>query len=136
MPSDAIGVHIVAAPSLVDKRLAFLLAEDRVAHYAPFRSFLVRSFDLDSVGLATPGFLQVPSGAIYALVFIGRSGEPFPSGVEVCAVVDALEPLDNATLDTDLWAILKWLVAGAGGEWRVEDLEATGRLYKLAVAAA
>ena len=42
----------------------------------------------------------------YALVFVGRSGEPFPSGLEIYAIVDAaLEPLDDAVVDKDLWAI-------------------------------
>jgi hypothetical protein len=38
---------------------------------------------------------------------IGRSGEPFPSGAEVYAVVDALEPIDDNVRDSDFWAIAK-----------------------------
>ena len=59
---------------------------------------------------------------VYALVFIGRSGEPFPDGIEIYALPDALEPLNEADLDTDLWALLRWIIEGTGGEWRVEDL--------------
>ena len=134
--TDTHGVRIVAAPLLDDKRMAFALAEDRIGHYPAFRDFLLRSFALERIGLSAPGWVQVPSGNVYALVFIGRSGEPFPAGLEVSAVVDALEPLDEYQLDQDLWALLRWLVAGAGGEWRVEDLDATGRLYKLPAAGA
>ena len=72
---------------------------------------------------------------IYALVFIGRSGEPFPDGIEIYALPDALEPLDDPEVDADLWALLRWMIDGVGGEWRVEDLDATGRLYQLSVAA-
>jgi hypothetical protein len=72
---------------------------------------------------------------IYALVFIGRSGEPFPDGIEIYALPDALEPLNDTDVDADLWALLRWTIAGVGGEWRVEDLDATGRLYQLSVAA-
>lgn len=126
-----IDVSVVPAPGLADKRLAFVLAEDRLGHYGPFRDHLVARFELDRIGLASPGYLRAPSGEVYALVFIGRSGEPFPSGVEIMAVVDALAPLDMDRVDRDLWAILRWLVAGAGGEWTVEDLEATGRLYRV-----
>jgi len=129
------GVQPIPAPSLEDTRLAFLLAEDRVGHYPEFRAFLTRVFDLDRVGLAAPGYLRAPSGCAYALVFIGRSGEPFPAGVEISAVLPALEPLDEDAADRDLWAILRWLVEGTGGTWSVTDLDATGRLYRIAASA-
>jgi hypothetical protein len=35
-----------------------------------------------------------------------------------------------------LWALLSWIIEGVGGEWRVEDLDATGRLYQLSAASA
>jgi hypothetical protein len=128
------GVQPIPAPALEGTRLAFLLAEDRVGHYPEFRDFLAATFDLDRIGLATPGYLRAPSGGAYALVFIGRSGEPFPSGVEIFAIVPALEPLDEDVVDRDLWAILRWLVEGTGGAWSVADLDATGRLYRIAAA--
>src|SRR5271168_3409555 len=65
------GVTVIAKPDLTGKRLAFALAEDRIGHYAEFRAYFVRIFDLDRVGLAKPGFVQAPSGLIFALVFIG-----------------------------------------------------------------
>jgi hypothetical protein len=46
-----------------------------------------------------------------------------------------LEPLNDPEIDADLWALLRWMIAGVGGAWRVEDLDATGRLYQLSVAA-
>ena len=66
------------------------------------------------------GLSAAPSGIVYALIFIGRSGEAFPSGVEIHAIVPALEPLDEAQVDRDLWSILRWMVEGVGGEWTVE----------------
>jgi len=96
-----------------------------------FREFFVRAFELNRIGLARPGYVAGPSGAVYALVFIGRSGEPFPAGVEIYAIVPALEPLDETTVDRDLWALLRWMIEGTGGDWTVDDLEATGRLYKV-----
>jgi hypothetical protein len=125
------NVSIIPAPLLDDTRLAFVLAEDRLGHYPEFRDFFARTFELDRVGLARPGYLRVPSGSAYALVFIGRSGETFPSGVEIYAIVPALEPLDDATVDRDLWAILQWVVEGVGGAWTVDALEATGRLFRI-----
>ncbi len=129
------SVSIVPAPLPEGTRLAFVLAEDRLGHYAEFRDFFVRSFALDRVGLARPGYLAAPSGTVYALIFIGRSGEQFPSGVEIHAIVPALEPIDEAVVDRDLWAILQWMIAGIGGAWTIEALQATGRLFRIAAAA-
>jgi len=126
-------VGVVENAILDGKRKALVLAEDRVGHYPEFREFFVQQF-LDANGLSRPGYVRAPSGMIYALVFIGRSGEPFPDGLEIYALPDALEPLNDADVDADLWALLRWMVAGVGGEWRVEDLDATGRLYQLSVA--
>jgi hypothetical protein len=128
------SVTVLAAPDLADKRLAFVLAEDRIGHYPEFRGFFARVFDLDRVGLGAPGYVLAPSGLAYALVFIGRSGEAFPSGVEIYAIVDALEPIEEIVLDLDLWAILRWMIEGVGGEWSLQDLEATGRLYRIPAA--
>ena len=122
---------VVPAPSLDGMRLAFVLAEDRLGHYAEFRDFFVRTFDLDRVGLAQPGYVLAPSARIYTLIFIGRSGEAFPSGVEIHAVVPALEPIDEAIVEHDLWAILRWMIEGVGGEWTIDALEATGRLFHI-----
>ena len=125
------SVSVAQTPDLAEKRRAFLLAEDRVGHYSEFRASSSRRFDLDTLGLQRPGYVRAPSGIVYALVFVGRSGEPFPSGVEVNAIVDALEPLDETIADRDLWAILEWMIAGVGGDWTARDLQATGRLYRL-----
>jgi hypothetical protein len=127
-------VAIIGKQDLQGKRFSFALAEDRLAHYPEFRDFFVRSFDLDRKGLLEPGFVRAPSGVAYALVFIGRSGEPFPSGLEIHAVVDALEPLDGTALDRDLWSILRWVIGGVGAPWTVEDFDRTGRLYRVPAA--
>ncbi len=128
------NVAVIATPVTEDTRQALVLTEDRLGHYPEFRAFFVRTFDLDLVGLSEPGFVRAPSGMIYALVFVGRSGEPFPSGLEVYAIVEALEPLDDTAVDKDLWAILGWMVGGVGAPWTVEDLHATGRLYRIPAA--
>jgi hypothetical protein len=122
---------VVPDPSLDGKRLAFVLAEDRLGHYPEFRAFFARVFDLERVGLTQPGYVQMPSDAVYALIFIGRSGEAFPSGVEIHAVVPALEPIDAAIVDRDLWSIMRWMIGGIGGEWTADAMEATGRLFRV-----
>ena len=77
-----------------------MLTEDRVGHYPEFRQFFVRRFSLNSEGLSRPGYVRAPSGMVYALVFVGRSGEPFPDGLEIYALPYALETLDEADLDS------------------------------------
>ncbi|MEH2484598.1 hypothetical protein [Bradyrhizobium sp. AZCC 2230] len=128
------AIQVIENPVLEGKRRAFVLAEDRVGHYPEFREFFVRQFSLGTNGLSRPGYVRAPSGMVYALVFIGRSGEPFPDGIEIYALPDALEPLNDPEVDADIWALLGWMIAGVGGEWRIEDLDATGRLYQLSVA--
>jgi hypothetical protein len=125
------AVTVVEPPDLTDKRRALVLTEDRVGHYPEFREYFARTFDLARLGLARPGYVVAPSGGIYELVFVGRSGEPFPSGVEINAIVQALEPMDDNVVDRDLWAILRWMITGVGAPWSVEDFDATGRLYRL-----
>jgi len=127
-------VEVCKQPELHDKRRALVLVEDRIGHYAEFRDFFSRTFDLDRRGLAEPGYLTAPSGVTYALVFIGRSGEPFPAGVEIHALVPELEPLDDDVVDRDLWAILGWMIAGVGGDWNVADLASTGKLLRIPAA--
>ena len=107
-------IAIIARPVTDGTRQALVLTEDRLGHYPEFRAFFVRTFDLDRVGLSEPGFLRTPSGMAYALVVVGRSGEPFPSGLEIHAIVEALEPLDDAVVDKDLWAILCGIIGGVG----------------------
>jgi hypothetical protein len=123
-----IAIEVIDKPRLGGKRKALVLAEDRVGHYPEFREFFVRRFSLETTGLSRTGYVRAPSGMIYSLVFVGRSGEPFPDGIEIA---DALEPLSEGDVDTDLWALLRWMIDGIGGEWKVDDLDATGRLYQL-----
>jgi hypothetical protein len=127
-------VEVCKRPELFGKRRALVLVEDRIGHYPEFRDFFGRTFDLDRRGLAEPGYVSAPSGLTYALVFIGRSGEPFPAGVEIHALVPELEPIDDDVVDRDLWAILGWMIAGVGGDWNVADLVSTGRLLRIPAA--
>jgi hypothetical protein len=128
------SVEVSKQPELFGKRRTLVLVEDRIGHYPEFRGFFARTFDLDRRGLANPGYVSAPSGLTYVLVFIGRSGEPFPAGVEIHALVPELEPLDDDVVDRDLWAILCWMIAGVGGDWNVADLLATGRLLRIPAA--
>jgi len=129
-------VEVSKQAELFGKRRALVLVEDRIGHYPEFRDFFGRTFDLGRRGLAEPGYVSAPSGLTYALVFIGRSGEPFPDGVEIHALIPGLELLDDDAVDRDLWAILCWMIEGVGGDWKVTDLLATGRLLRIPAASA
>ena len=74
-----------------------LLTDPDVWHYPEFAAFLVATFDLADKQLDEPGLLEV-DGRIYELVFIGRSGRPFPAGVEIAALAPGLEPLDTESI--------------------------------------
>lgn len=124
-------ITIIDAPDLTGKRQAFALREDRVGHYDEFREFFSRTFNLETVGLSKPGYLRAPSGMEYAVIFTGRSGEAFPAGVELFALPAALEPLDDDAVDRDLWAILGWMIDGVGAPWSRQDLETTGKVYRI-----
>ena len=124
-------INIVETPELTGKRHAFVMREDRIGHYVEFQEFFSQTFDLDRIGLTKPGYLQAPSGMVYAFVFLGRSGEPFPSGLDIFALPKALEPLDNMVTDRDLWEILCWMIEGVGPPWTRDDLEKTGRVYRI-----
>jgi hypothetical protein len=125
------AVRVITTPLLEGRRRAFVLAEDRIGHYPEFCTFFANVFNLDRVGLQETGYVAAPSGTEYVLVFIGRSGESFPAGVEIYALVPALEPLDEEAVDRDLWEILRWMVSGVGGAWTLADLDATDRLFRV-----
>jgi 2-haloacid dehalogenase len=117
-----------------DHRSVPLLAEPSVGHYPEFREFLTGAFGFSAFDLSgtpgEPGLLDV-DGRLYEVVFVGRSGRPFPDGVEINALVPGVEPLDETAADLDLWAILQWLVDGVGGEWSTQALVTTGEIYRI-----
>lgn len=109
-----------------------LLTEPALGHYPEFRQFVVDAFGFAQDRVGPSGLLDV-DGRHYEVVLLGRSGQDYPSGVEIQALVPGLEPLDERAADTDLWAILQWLVDGVGGEWSADALTTTGRIYRIPV---
>jgi hypothetical protein len=110
-----------------------LLVEHDLGHYPEFRAFLAVTFDLSRDPFGPPGLLRV-GDRIYQLVFFGRSGRAFPAGVSIDALIEGLEPLDEASAERDLWVILQWLVTGAGRPWADGALAKAGRIYRIAAA--
>ena len=121
---------VASADRPAGHRVVQLLGEHDVAHYPEFRTFLSTAFALADDPLGQPGLLRVDD-RYYELTFVGRSGRPFPAGVEIGALVPGLEPLDDTAADHDLWAILRWLVDGVGGDWSADALDTTGRIYRI-----
>jgi hypothetical protein len=110
-----------------------LLTEPAVGHYPEFRDFFLRRFRLADDPFA-PAPVLAFSGRLYELVFVGYSGSAFPAELRVNALVPGLEPLDEAAAETDLWSLLRWIVSEVGGEWTVDGLELTARIYRLSPA--
>ena len=128
------AVHVLDATARpAGHRAVPLLAERDIGHYPEFRDFLAAAFGLGDGPPGDPGLVGV-GDRCYEVVFVSRSGRPHPCGVEVNALVPGLEPLDEAVADTDLWAILSWLVDGVGGEWTSAALAETGRIYRIPAA--
>lgn len=109
-----------------------LLSEPRLGHYPEFRDLLAECFKLSEDPFAAPPVLEI-AGRHYELVFVGFSGQPFPAALEVNALVPGLEPLDEAAADAALSVLSMWLVSGASGIWKTEDLRKVGQIYKIPV---
>ena len=107
-----------------------LLTEPEIGHYPGFREFFHQRFDLDLDLLGKTGLVSV-EGRFYDFTFLGRSGEPFSSGVEIVSLIQGLEPMDSVQANTDLWAIMEWVVEGVGEPWTVEMLCKTGAIYRI-----
>ena len=114
-------------------RLVFMMLEERLGHYAGFREAFVDAFALTPAHAdgGAPGYFRASSGREYQITFLSRSGQRFPSGLEIHALVPGFAPVDPEALDEDLWYFLRWMVARVGGEWTVESLQATGKVYKI-----
>ena len=107
-----------------------VLTDPEVAHYPEFKDFLTETFGLDEDPLGRPGVLEV-DGRYYELIFVGRSGQPFPAAIEIAALVAGLEPMDTERTDKDLWKIMEWLVQGVDGRWTIDSLRTTGKIYRV-----
>ena len=129
------SIEVIAAKDIRAQkfRRVFIMAEERLGHYAGFREALIAAFGLtpaDADG-GSPGYFRAASGREYEVVFTSRSGHRFPSGLEIHALVPGFDPVDPDALDEDIWRFLEWLIPRVGGEWTLEALKATGKIYKI-----
>jgi hypothetical protein len=114
-------------------RHVFVMAEDRLDHYPGFREALIDAFALKPAHAdgGPPGYFRASSGREYEVVFISRSGHRFPSGLEIRALVPGFDAVDPEATDEDLWRFLEWLIPRVGGEWTLDALKRTGKVYKI-----
>lgn len=103
-------VTIVAPPAKQATLSTPLMTEHNLADYPELQDFFGRAFHLDTVGLSQPGCVCVDPGERYLLVFLGRSGESFPSGVEIHPVTTAVGRSGTERAARDLSAILQWII--------------------------
>ena len=129
------SIEIIAASGIrtQDFRRVFVMVEERLGHYAGFREALIAAFGLTPAHAdgGPPGYFRCASGREYELVFMSRSGQRFPSGVEIHALVPGFDPIEPEATDEDIWYFLEWLIPRVGGEWTLEALKATGKVYKI-----
>lgn len=107
-----------------------LLVEPELGHYQQFARFFAERFDLDHNPFGPPGVVAI-DGRLYELTFLGRSGRPFPSGVELAALVAGLEPLDISQADRDLYALMGWILDGVGPPWSADALDRTAAIFRI-----
>ena len=114
-------------------RTAFLLVEERLGHYPGFREAVIEAFKLTPAHAdgGPAGYFRAASGREYQVVFLSRSGQRFPSGLEIHALVPGFDPIDIDGADEDVWRFLEWLVPRVGGEWTLEALKSTGKVYRI-----
>jgi hypothetical protein len=114
-------------------RSVFVMSEERLGHYPGFREAIIDAFHLTLAHAdgGAPGYFRAASGREYQAVFLSRSGQRFPSGMEIHALVPGFDAVDTEAIDQDLWLFLEWLIPRVGGEWTLEALKATGKVYKV-----
>ena len=114
-------------------RCVFVMVEERLGHYDGFREAVIEAFGLTAAHAdgGPPGYFRAASGREYEVVFTSRSGQRFPSGLEIRALVAGFDAVDAQATDQDVWRFLEWLVPRVGGEWTLEALKATGKVYKI-----
>ena len=129
------SIEVIASADIRTKnyRRVFVMAEDRLGHYAGFREALIAAFGLTPARAdgGAPGYFRAASNREYEVVFISRSGHRFPSGLEINALVAGFDAIDPDATDEDIWRFLEWLIPRVGGEWTLEALKATGKVYKI-----
>ena len=104
---------------LENHRRELVMVEEVLRQTAEYWDEVRRQFELDGTLTRDRYLYRAPSGGLYDIVFIGRTDEPFPSGMEFWYLAEGFNQLPpRATIDADLWDLAR----GPGGRGRRNDI--------------
>ena len=106
--------------ALENHRRELVMVEEVLRQTAEYWEEVRRQFELDDNLTRNRYLYRAPSGGLYDIVFVGRTDEPFPSGMEFWYLADGFDQLPpRSTINADLWDLVRDRVAG--GEERYPD---------------
>ena len=98
---------------LENHRRELVMVEEVLRQTAEYWEEVRRQFELDDNLTRNRYLYRAPSGGLYDIVFVGRTDEPFPSGMEFWYLADGFDQLPpRSTIDADLLDLVRDLVAG------------------------
>ena len=98
---------------LENHRRELVMVEEVLRQSAEYWEEVRRQFELDDNLTRNRYLYRAPSGGLYDIVFVGRTDEPFPSGMEFWYLADGFDQLPpGSTINADLWDLVRDLVAG------------------------
>jgi hypothetical protein len=110
----------------VGHRVVPLLTEHYLGHFPELREYLVSTLSGPGESSDHPR-LVVANKRFYELGLApGSRAGGTPTGISIAALVPGREPLDDDQAETDLWAIVRWIVIKAR-EQRDRDDAQRGR---------
>ena len=102
-----------ASLELENHRRELVMVEEVLRQRVEFWDEVRRQFELGDRLPRDQYLYRAPSGGLYDIVFIGRTDEPFPSGMEFWYLAEGFDQLPpKSTIDADLWDFARDLVAG------------------------
>jgi hypothetical protein len=99
-----------------------LLAEHYLGHFPEFREFLLATFSPQDESAAHPHLVSV-NKRFYELSFADRMNNTSPVGIRVAAVVPMGHQFDEGQADSDLWAILRWVIVSVREQWDHDEID-------------
>ncbi len=98
---------------LANHRRELVMVEEVLRQTAEYWEEVRRLFELDENLTRDRYLYRAASGGLYDIVFIGRTDEAFPAGMEFWYLAEGFDQLPpRATIDADLWDLARDLVAG------------------------
>ena len=99
--------------NLENHRRELVLVEEVLRQRTEFWDEVRRMFSLPEQLGQQRLLYRASSGGLYDIVFLGRTDEPFPSGMEIWYLAEGFAPLPpRPVVDGDLWELARDVVAG------------------------